>query len=299
MKPFVVTLLVLHGALAFARTEAPWTGSAGEACMAQWGDAAVSAMNAYDGGPEFNRRKPWRLDEFGRLRGRDATAAFPPEHYGRYDEDRARFMWDYYEHAMRASDGGWRMPEMQSAGVPSLRDYVNRCRERREAQPVTPAPRTFFEPTIGRYRLDWCLHWASGCGAPAAHRFCRDQGYAAASLWEIDIDVAGRAPTYILGDDRTCELPACDGFRFIACRNVASEDRSASFERGFQRFGADYRVFTPSPATAEACQAACNQENRCKAWTFDARQDDGQCRLKHSVTPPTPAPCCSSGVRQW
>lgn len=298
MKNVVLVILML-GMRPLAAEEAPWEGERGEQCFAQWERQAINAMNTYSGSPEFNRRKPWRIDQFGRLRGQGDPANYPPKNYGRYDENRYQFMWDYYEYALRKPGTGWLMPEMEAAGVPPLRAFVRQCRRGTRPAPEPERPETFFEPTVGNYRVDWCLHWASGCGEPAANRFCREQGFEAASLWEIEIDIAARTPTYILGDDRTCNLPSCDGFRFIACRSEPAQDDEAPLEVGYQRYGADYRVFTPSPASAEGCQSACQAEERCQAWTFEAFGGEVRCRLKHSVTPATPAACCTSGVRNW
>ncbi len=300
MRPLLLTLLTLAVTPVAAQTDAPWAGRTGEACLEGWMERAVDSMNSYTGDAAFNRRKPWRIDEFGRLRGAGDPSDYPPENYGRYNEDRPRFMWDYYEYALRRPGGGWLMPEMDAAGVPQLRQFVEACQERVGPSPSPPKPRTFFEPMVGDYRVDWCLHWASGCGGPAADRFCRDQGFQGAGLWEIAIDVAAQTPTYILGDDRVCTLPSCDGFQFISCLNDLPADGSSALEVGFQRFGADYRVFTPAAAVAEACQTACLAEPRCQAWTFEQSDGGGaRCRLKHSVTPPTPDACCTSGVRKW
>jgi len=66
------------------------------------------------------------------------------------------------------------------------------------------------------YRLDWCLNWTQGCGKPAADEFCRQNGYASASDWDIDHDIM--VPTAVIGNSgQICDASFCDGFDFIYC----------------------------------------------------------------------------------
>jgi hypothetical protein len=78
------------------------------------------------------------------------------------------------------------------------------------------------------------------------------------------------------------------------------EPRQGTLEFGIDRFGGDYRNFetTPNPDAA-ACKAACDAENRCRAWTFVRPGYAGasaRCYLKDKLKPPRHKPCCISGV---
>jgi hypothetical protein len=73
---------------------------------------------------------------------------------------------------------------------------------------------TFHRPTISGVRLDWCYHWAQECGQPAADAFCRQEGYDRATKFAQVPDVP---PTYVLGDQRTCNAPGCDAIGDITC----------------------------------------------------------------------------------
>ncbi len=78
------------------------------------------------------------------------------------------------------------------------------------------------------------------------------------------------------------------------------EPRGNGQEFGIDRAGGDYRTFdTPADATGSACEAACKNDNRCRAWTY-LRPGYGpasaRCHLKSRVTTPRPRPCCISGV---
>jgi hypothetical protein len=80
--------------------------------------------------------------------------------------------------------------------------------------------KTFNKPTIKGYRLDWCLHWATQCGKPAADAWCvtkmgKAGGYA--MDWKISEDIGASTPTYVIGDKTICNQSFCDGFRWIKC----------------------------------------------------------------------------------
>jgi hypothetical protein len=80
--------------------------------------------------------------------------------------------------------------------------------------------KTFTNPTIKGYRLDWCLHWGKQCGKPAANAWCAKKmgkagGYA--KKWEEAVDIGDSFPTYVIGDGKVCKERFCDGFRSITC----------------------------------------------------------------------------------
>ena len=69
-------------------------------------------------------------------------------------------------------------------------------------------------------------------------------------------------------------------------------------EFSIDRFGGDYRSFDVPPDPA-ACKAACEGENRCRAFTYVRPGYIGpnaRCYLKDRLKPPTLKPCCISGV---
>ena len=78
------------------------------------------------------------------------------------------------------------------------------------------------------------------------------------------------------------------------------ESRTGSLEIAIDRTGGDYRHFElASDPTGDSCKKACEDENRCRAWTY-VRPGYGQaaarCYLKDRVTRPRRKPCCMSGV---
>jgi hypothetical protein len=71
-------------------------------------------------------------------------------------------------------------------------------------------------------------------------------------------------------------------------------------EFGIDRFGGDYRNFElPPDATGAACNAACEADDKCRAWTYVRPGYIGpsaRCYLKDKLTRPRRKPCCISGV---
>jgi hypothetical protein len=78
------------------------------------------------------------------------------------------------------------------------------------------------------------------------------------------------------------------------------ERRPGTIEFSIDRFGGDYRNFEmPSDPTGAACKAACENEGRCRAWTYVRPGYQGpsaRCYLKDRLRAPRRKPCCISGV---
>ena len=78
--------------------------------------------------------------------------------------------------------------------------------------------------------------------------------------------------------------------------------RDGAIEFGIDRTGGDYRSFDTQPdPNGTACKAACEGENRCRAWTYVrpgylAPGAGARCYLKDHLRPPRRKPCCVSGV---
>jgi hypothetical protein len=75
-------------------------------------------------------------------------------------------------------------------------------------------PSTFANPTWQGTRVDYCLHWGTACGQPAADEFCRRSGFARSTASTLAQKVG---PTLVLGDSQTCDGTRCDGFASISC----------------------------------------------------------------------------------
>ena len=78
------------------------------------------------------------------------------------------------------------------------------------------------------------------------------------------------------------------------------EPRRGPIEYAIDRSGGDYRAFETAPDPAGAAfNAACQDEKRCRAWTYVRPGYGGpaaRCYLKDRITRPRHKPCCISGV---
>ena len=78
------------------------------------------------------------------------------------------------------------------------------------------------------------------------------------------------------------------------------ERRQGPLEFSIDRYGGDYRYFEVAPDTTGAsCQAACEAESKCRAWTYVRAgyiTPFPRCYLKDRIKPPRRKPCCISGV---
>jgi PAN domain len=78
------------------------------------------------------------------------------------------------------------------------------------------------------------------------------------------------------------------------------EPRKGPLEFSIDRFGGDYKTLdVPAESDGAACRAACEADNKCRAWTYVRPGYIGptaRCFLKESITRPRQKPCCISGV---
>lgn len=78
------------------------------------------------------------------------------------------------------------------------------------------------------------------------------------------------------------------------------EPQRGAVEYSIDRIGGDYKVIDVGADSSGApCKAACDTENRCRAWTYVRPGYAGpsaRCFLKDRITRPRSKPCCISGV---
>jgi hypothetical protein len=87
-----------------------------------------------------------------------------------------------------------------------------------QPHPITPPTGVegrFDRPLYknGPERLDYCDHFATHCGKPAADDYCRMMGYDRASKFEPE----HASPTRVINFGQTCTGPNCTAFKFILC----------------------------------------------------------------------------------
>jgi len=104
----------------------PWETPEGRACFEQWIRDAMAKMNAYNGSDDYNARKPWRINRYGILEGNPKygpTSMYAPDNWSQYNGNRYWYMWDYWH----APSGVWGKPDLNAAGVPHIRPYIQDC----------------------------------------------------------------------------------------------------------------------------------------------------------------------------
>ena len=79
-----------------------------------------------------------------------------------------------------------------------------------------------------------------------------------------------------------------------------TEPQKGAVEYSIDRTGGDYKTVDVRPDPGGApCRAACEADNRCRAWTYVRPGYAGptaRCYLKDKIPRPRPKPCCLSGV---
>lgn len=106
----------------------PWETPQGQACFERWIAYAMAKLNAYNGGADFNARKPWSINRYGILEGRPPagpTSAYAPDAFPRYNYNRYWWIWDHYN--PEPGSGLWRVPEWNGAGIVGVQSYVAKC----------------------------------------------------------------------------------------------------------------------------------------------------------------------------
>lgn len=93
-------------------------------------------------------------------------------------------------------------------------------------------------------------------------------------------------------------------FKFIALLAFAFAGSAAfadTFEINWDRPGYDYANYEMNNPREILCQWKCQQDNRCRAWTFVNPGVQGRlarCWLKSRVPNAVPNRCCTSGIIQ-
>jgi hypothetical protein len=121
--------------------------------------------------------------------------------------------------------------------------------------PSYAATETFVKPKQGGNRLDWCLDWATGCGAPAANAWCQSKGFDKAASFSKAHDIGASQPTRLITSGAVCDQAYCDGFQQITCETAGSTT-FVKPKQGANRL--DWCLNWGQGCGAEAANAWCN-----------------------------------------
>jgi hypothetical protein len=91
------------------------------------------------------------------------------------------------------------------------------CMKHLSHYPVKPyhyRQKQLADPRYNGYRVAWCYQKNQGCGARAAHSFCKRMGFIKALRFikETQVDA-----TKYIGSQELCFGKICDGFKMIIC----------------------------------------------------------------------------------
>jgi hypothetical protein len=125
--------------LSMAQSPMPWESAAGRACFEQWIAEVERRMNAYDGGRDYNLRKPWKINQYGLLEGNPRygpTSVAPPDDFWKRDNNRYWYIWDHWYSPTQT--WGPQKPFLRGASIPHVRPYVLRCLGEEGPEKVPP-----------------------------------------------------------------------------------------------------------------------------------------------------------------
>jgi hypothetical protein len=140
-----------------------------------------------------------------------------------------------------------------------------------------PLRRTFNQPQVDGYRLDWCRQWTVNCGAPAAAAFCRAKGFSQASTFQQDIDV--RETTKVIGDGRLCTSSWCDSFQYIEClrsRSLRNPPNGYYAKPRYEGYRLDWCKYFASECGSPAADEFCKAQGFGHAGSFAIEGDVGE-----------------------
>ena len=86
----------------------------------------------------------------------------------------------------------------------------------------------------------------------------------------------------------------------VQVQEIQPKPPQISFEHNVDRTGGDYRNYELTEPRPELCRDACQNEGRCRAYTYvkpGIQGSKARCYLKQTVPPPNPNPCCVSGAK--
>jgi hypothetical protein len=88
---------------------------------------------------------------------------------------------------------------------------------------------------------------------------------------------------------------------YVYEKSSVGETRTMRQEFNSDRPGHDYRNFVLSSPVPRVCAEACEEDAKCKAWTYvkpnTIQGEQARCWLKDSVPPARGSSCCISGIK--
>lgn len=254
----------------------PWETPQGQACFERWITESMAKLNAYNGGAEFNGRKPWSINKYGVLEGRPGvgpTSSGAPDNFPQYNNNKYWYMWDAW--APANADGTWRYPEWNGAGIENIRTFVTRCAPAAQATTVPGGGGGSSNPPIA---ATWTTNPAAQRGRNGERfTFICPPGGTPASVWGTDLytddsSVCAAAVhagliTFASGGTVTIEIrPGASSYTGSA-RNGVTSGNWGSFAGSFAFVGGQ-------PSTCD-WTGIWNRQGEIFSWTQNGNQVTG------------------------
>lgn len=156
----VAALLACLGPIAppvAAQSGEVWQTTEGRTCMQRWITQVAQVLNRHSGDADFNKRKPWSINQYGLFQAEGLRADAVPDNWSQYGADIYHWMWARYESELERPS--WDNVNFRDAGLKGLRWSVRRClaelgpgtgAERgTEETAISPGPSTGTAPATG------------------------------------------------------------------------------------------------------------------------------------------------------
>ena len=161
--------------------------------------------------------------------------------------------------------------------TPATRDQTAYDNSQAQNRLAYPDSRRWDYPRWGGVdgnRLDWCLNSGSGCGQPAADRFCHRKEYRGARSFAQDPDIGASEPTTISGSDEVCNQSICDGFKYITCYGRIPEDMTYE-NPSLNGYRLDECYYWDTGCGKMAANAYCREEGYSKSLYYRLDAEPG------------------------
>ncbi len=126
----------------------PYATGQGAGCIGLWISEVEQRLNSFQGTAGFVSNKPYRVNRFGFIFGKNASSNYAPDNWGEFGAERYAYMWNYLYTSLEEYPQ-WRSQDYNLAGVPGLHNFVTQCLDGKSigsAPEAVPVPVTDSGP---------------------------------------------------------------------------------------------------------------------------------------------------------
>lgn len=138
--------------------------------------------------------------------------------------------------------------------------------------PLLATAKTFDNPQVNGYGLDYCREWGKNCGLPAATAFCKSKGYEKAVSFKV---VENNQKTRVINGGQVCDAPSCDRISRVTCKPKQVTINNPQVNG----YGLDYCREWAKNCGMPAATAFCRSKGYQKAVHFSYKKDNQKTRV--------------------